>query len=73
MSEVSEFATFVLRLAHDEAGRLTGVVERVATGEKARVRDVEGLTKVLGQWLGPEAGRPLPNPSEEAQPCADAP
>jgi hypothetical protein len=38
MSEVSEFATFVLRLAHDEAGRLTGVVERVRTGEKARWR-----------------------------------
>ena len=35
-------AVFIVRLARDPTGRVTGVVERVRTGEKERVRGSGG-------------------------------
>ena len=35
-SGVCQAMTFVVRLSRDDTGRLTGVVERVRAGEKAR-------------------------------------
>lgn len=35
--------TLIVRLSVDAAGRLTGVVERVRTGEKQRFHGVEAL------------------------------
>ena len=67
MSEVSGFATFVLRLAHDEAGQLTGVVERVATAEKARVDSLEAIPAAIGRMVTAEEGwslEPRPSPAE---------
>jgi hypothetical protein len=56
-------ATFVVRLAPDEAGRLQGVVERVRTGEKAPVADIAAISAVIAWMLqrgaaGPEGQRP---------------
>jgi hypothetical protein len=44
-------ATFIVRLARDQAGRVTGVVERVRTREKERVATVEEIGAVLAAML----------------------
>jgi hypothetical protein len=43
--------TFVVRLSRDDAGRLTGVVERVRTGEKARVDGVEAIGPAIARMV----------------------
>jgi hypothetical protein len=47
-------AVFIVRLARDPTGRVTGVVERVRTGEKERVAAVEEIGRVLAAMLGRE-------------------
>jgi hypothetical protein len=44
-------AVFIVRLARDPTGRVTGVVERVRTGEKERVAAVEEIGPVLAAML----------------------
>lgn len=41
--------TFVVRLSRDEAGRVTGIVERVRTGEKARFEGVAAIATVIAR------------------------
>ena len=43
--------TFILRLSRDGAGRVRGVLERVRTGEKVRVEQLETLGPLVGQML----------------------
>jgi hypothetical protein len=46
---------FIIRTWRDGAGRLTGVVERVATGEKARFVGAEALARTIdGMTSEPE-------------------
>jgi hypothetical protein len=45
--------TFIVRAWRDAAGRLTGVVERVATGEKARFEEAAALAGLIQRMLGP--------------------
>ena len=46
---------FIVRAWRDGAGRLTGVVERVATGEKARFVGAEALAGTIdGMTAEPE-------------------
>jgi hypothetical protein len=45
--------TFVVRLTRDEAGRITGVVERVKTGLKARVEDLDAVGRAIGEMIAP--------------------
>ena len=47
-------AVFIVRLARGPTGRVTGVVERVRTGEKARVAAMEEIGQVLAAMLGRE-------------------
>lgn len=47
-------AVFIVRLARDPTGRVTGVVERVRTGEKERVAAVEEIGSILAEMLGRE-------------------
>jgi hypothetical protein len=42
---------FIVRAWRDAAGGLTGVVERVATGEKARFRGAEALVELIQRML----------------------
>ena len=42
-------ATFVVRVSLDRRGRLTGTVERVKTGEKARFDGPEGLGWIISR------------------------
>jgi hypothetical protein len=48
-------AIFIVRLDRDEHGRVSGVVERVRTGEKARVDALADLGPVLAAMLAREA------------------
>jgi len=43
--------TFVVRLSRDEAGRVSGIVERVRTGEKARFEALDVLIEVIGRMV----------------------
>jgi hypothetical protein len=51
-------AVFIVRLTRDPTGRVTGVVERVRTGEKERVAAVEEIGQVLAAMLGREEAAP---------------
>jgi hypothetical protein len=44
-------ASFVVRVARDRDGRLTGVVERVATGAKELFSGAETIGAVIGRML----------------------
>ena len=39
--------TFIVRLTHGDGGTLSGVVERVRTGEKQRFQSVAALAEVI--------------------------
>jgi hypothetical protein len=45
--------TFVVRLTRDEVGRITGVVEQVKTGLKARVEGLEAVGRAIGEMIAP--------------------
>jgi hypothetical protein len=55
--------TFIVRLARDETGRLTGIVERVRTGEKERFEGLAAIATVLARMARPNHSR-----SEEEDP-----
>ena len=55
-SEVAAPAAFVVRASRDASGRVTGVVERVATGEKARFQGVEAMGELIQQMLARRSG-----------------
>jgi hypothetical protein len=44
-------AVFIVRLDRDPLGRVTGVVERVRTGEKARVEALADVGPLLAAML----------------------
>jgi hypothetical protein len=46
-----DHVVFIVRLARGSTGRMTGVVERVRTGEKERVAAVEEIGPVLAAML----------------------
>jgi hypothetical protein len=48
---VDQTHTFILRLSSDAAGRVRGVLERVRTGEKVKVEELDALGPLLGQML----------------------
>ena len=43
--------TFVVRLACDEGGHVTGIVERVRTGEKERFEGVAAIAAVIARMV----------------------
>ena len=44
--------TFVIRLSVDETGRITGIVERVKTGEKERVYGFDAISATIARMVG---------------------
>jgi hypothetical protein len=48
-----EMHTFILRLSREADGRLHGVLERVRTGEKVLVQELETLGPLVGHMLRP--------------------
>jgi hypothetical protein len=55
--------TFVLRLVRDEAGRLTGILERVRTGEKQRFEGLAAIAPLIARMLTGEG-----QPTDEEEP-----
>jgi len=55
--------TFVVRLTRDEAGRITGVVEQVKTGLKARVEGLDAVGRAIGEMIAPPGDQPSPEPA----------
>jgi hypothetical protein len=47
--------TFVVRLSRDASGRVSGIVERVRTGEKARFDALDILAEVIGRMVAHDA------------------
>jgi hypothetical protein len=43
--------TFVVRLSRDEAGRVTGIVERVRTGEKERFEGLAAIATSIARMV----------------------
>jgi hypothetical protein len=46
--------TFIVRVSCDDAGRLTGIVERARTGEKHRFRGVSGVATLIERMVKKE-------------------
>jgi hypothetical protein len=54
-----ERMTFIVRLSRDERGRVSGIVERVRTGEKEQFHEVETLGVLIARMVDesePRAG-----------------
>jgi hypothetical protein len=48
---LGEYTTLIVRLRQDDAGRLSGVVERARTGEKVRFYGLETLSRAVAALL----------------------
>jgi hypothetical protein len=59
--------TFIVRLDRDEAGRLTGIVERVRTGEKAQVHGIDEVGAAIARMFACEPADGSPAGREERQ------
>jgi hypothetical protein len=46
-----EHTTLIVRIRQDDAGQLSGVVERVKTGEKVRFHGLETLSRAVASLL----------------------
>ena len=46
-----EYTTLIVRIREDDAGRLSGVVELVRTGEKVRFYGLETLSRTVASLL----------------------
>jgi len=55
MEAPSQALTFIVRLTLGEGGVLSGVVERVRSGEKQRFHGVAGLAEVIAAMAEREA------------------
>ncbi len=47
----SRFATFIVRVSYDSAGRISGVVEWVRTGEKVPFRGLAAISEVIARMV----------------------
>ena len=48
---LGEYTTFIVRVWQDDAGRLSGVVERVRTGEKVQFHGLETVGRAVASLL----------------------
>jgi hypothetical protein len=46
-----EYTTLIVRIRQDDAGQLTGVVERARTGEKVQFHGLETLSRAVASLL----------------------
>lgn len=47
----SGFATFIIRIWHDDSGRISGVVEWVRTGERIRFQGLAAISEVIARMV----------------------
>ena len=66
-------SSFVVRVAEDRRGQISGVIERVATGAKEAFTDVEAIGRVIMRMLQGERAVPRagsgPPPARGEKPC----
>jgi hypothetical protein len=48
---LGDYTTLIVRIWQDDAGRLSGVVERARTGEKVRFHGLETLSRAVASLL----------------------
>ena len=48
---IGEYTTLIVRIRQDDAGRLSGVVERARTGEKVQFHGLETLSRAVASLL----------------------
>jgi hypothetical protein len=48
---LGEYTTFIVRIWQDDAGRMSGVVERVRTGEKLQFHGLDTLSRAVASLL----------------------
>jgi hypothetical protein len=48
---LGEYTTLIVRIRQDDAGRLSGVVERARTREKVRFHGLETLSRAIASLL----------------------
>jgi hypothetical protein len=53
--DLGEYAAVIVRIRRDRAGRATGVVERIGTGETVGFRGLEALGEAVATLLGTRA------------------
>jgi hypothetical protein len=51
LEDLGEYTTLIVRIRQDDAGRLSGVLERVRTGEKVRFHGLETLGRAIASLL----------------------
>ena len=49
--DLGEYTTLIVRVRQDDAGRMSGVVERVRTGEKVQFHGLEMLARAVSSLL----------------------
>jgi hypothetical protein len=54
--------TLIVRLTCGAAGAITGVIERVRTGQKERFEGIDGLTAVVTRLAAQERAAEIPKP-----------
>jgi hypothetical protein len=54
--DLGEYTTFIVRVRQDDAGQLSGVVERVRTGEKVPFHGLQTLSRAVASLLSSVAG-----------------
>ena len=55
MDTATRFPTFILRLTCGPDGSVNGTVERVSTGEKARVDCLDEINRVVARMIAADA------------------
>jgi len=48
---LGDYTTLIVRIRQDDAGRLSGVVERARTGEKVQFHGLETLSRAVASLL----------------------
>jgi hypothetical protein len=60
--------TFIVRISVDEAGGVTGIVERAQTGQKTRFEGTEAIGALIARMMaGRDAGPGRSGTTEESQ------
>ena len=49
--DLGEYTTLIVRIRQDDAGQLSGVVERVRTGEKVRFHGLGAVSRTVASML----------------------
>jgi hypothetical protein len=58
--------TFIVRVSVDEAGGVTGILERVQTGQKKRFQGLEAIGPLIAQMIAATGAGPGPRVSQES-------